>query len=138
MRVFSLFFAVLLLTACAEQEAPPHLVEVVTDKVVSEPYQPKSEYVGRLQARDDVAIQARVTGYLLTRDFREGDFVEAGTVLYTIDSSEYDAALARAVADLASALAGQANAQPGSDQRRNQPLLGDQPIQMTVFGPNRF
>lgn len=99
------------LVACAEEAPPPHVVEVVVDKIVTEPYQPKSEYVGRLQARDDVAIQAKVTGYLQTRDFREGEFVQAGTVLYTIDSSEFDAALARAKADLASALASQANAQ---------------------------
>jgi membrane fusion protein (multidrug efflux system) len=83
---------------------------VVVDEVIAEPYLPKSQYVGRLQARDDVAIQARVTGYLLSRDFREGDLIQAGAVLYTIDSSEYKAALARAKADLAAAIANQANA----------------------------
>jgi membrane fusion protein (multidrug efflux system) len=101
--------ALLLLTGCAEEVSPPRVVEVVVDEVVLEPYRPKSQYVGRLQAQDDVAIQARVTGYLLTRDFREGDFIEAGTVLYTLDPSEYEAALARARADLAAAIANQAN-----------------------------
>jgi membrane fusion protein, multidrug efflux system len=110
-RVFAIPLLAVFIVACADEAPAPHVVEVVVDKVLSEPYQPKTEFVGRLQARDDVAIQARVTGYLLSRDFREGDFVEAGTVLYTIDSSEYDAALARAKADLASARAGQANAQ---------------------------
>lgn len=99
------------LIACSEeaQQRPP--VQVVIDEVVSEPYQPKSEYVGRLQARDDVGIEAKVTGYLLTRDFREGQFVERDQILYTIESSEYEAALARARADLASAVANQANAE---------------------------
>jgi len=60
------------------------------------PFRPKSRYIGRLQAQDDVAIQARVTGYLVSRDFREGELVEAGDVLYTIDASEYEAARARA------------------------------------------
>ena len=95
---------------CAEDAPPPRVVEVVVDEVVEEPYLPKSEYVGRLRARDDVAIQAKISGYLLSRDFREGDLVEAGEVLYTIDSSEYEAALARAKADLAAAVANQANA----------------------------
>jgi membrane fusion protein (multidrug efflux system) len=67
--------------------------------------------VGRLQAQDDVAIQARVTGYLQSRDFREGELVEVGDVLFTIDASEYEAALASARADLASAIANQVNAQ---------------------------
>ena len=110
MRIYLALLSVVLLFACTEDVPPPPVVEVVVDRVVAEPYQPKREYVGRLQAHDDVAIQARVTGYVLSRDFREGDLVDAGTVLYTIDSSEYDAALARAKADLAAALAAQANA----------------------------
>jgi membrane fusion protein (multidrug efflux system) len=98
------------IAACTEEAPPPRVVEVVVDEVIAEPYLPKRQYVGRLQARDDVAIQAKVTGYLLTRDFREGETVEEGAVLYTIDSSEYEAALARAKADLAAAVAAQANA----------------------------
>jgi membrane fusion protein, multidrug efflux system len=101
----------LLLLACTPEAPPQRVVEVVVDEVVSEPYQPKVQYVGRLQAKDDVAIQARVSGYVLSRDFKEGQLVDAGDVLYTIDDSEYQAALARAKADLAAAIANQANAQ---------------------------
>ena len=100
-----------LLLACTPEAPPQRVVEVVVDEVVSEPYQPKVQYVGRLQAKDDVAIQARVSGYVLSRDFQEGQLVDAGDVLYTIDDSEYQAALARAKADLAAAIANQANAQ---------------------------
>jgi len=100
-----------LIAACSEETPTVPVVQVVVDEVKSEPYQPQSTYVGRLQAQDDVTIQARVTGYLATRDFREGELVEAGKVLYRIDNSEYDAALARARADLAAALASQSNAQ---------------------------
>ncbi len=67
------------------------------------PTSPRSEYVGRLQARDDVAIQARVSGYVVSRDFREGQLVEEGDILYRLDASEYDAALAKAKADLTAA-----------------------------------
>ena len=100
----------ILVTSCAEEEAPQRVVEVVIDTVKLEPYQPKFRYVGRLIAKDDVAIQARITGYLESREFREGDFVKAGDVLYRIDPSEYEAALARAAAELAAARATQANA----------------------------
>lgn len=100
---------VLLLGGCTQEQPPPPVIEVVVDYVLLEPYQPKSQYVGRLQAQDDVTIRARVTGYLLSRDFREGDLVAAGDVLYTLDDSEYMAALARAKADLSATVANQAN-----------------------------
>ena len=108
---YFLLAAVVLLTGCADEQPERPIVEVVVDKVVLEPYRPQSEYVGRLLARDDVTIEARVSGYLLTRDFREGEVVEAGEILFTIEASEYEADLARAKADLAAALANQANAQ---------------------------
>jgi len=108
-------------TACSEEAPPPRVVEVVVDEVTAEPYLPKSQYVGRLQARDDVAIQAKISGYLLSRDFREGELVQAGDVLYTIDSSEYEAVLARAKADLAAAIASQANA--SRNYKRGKELL---------------
>ena len=72
-------------------------------------------------AKDDVAIQAQVTGYLKSRDFREGELVEAGDVLYVIDSSKYKAGLARAKADLAGAVANQANA--ARNEKRGKELL---------------
>jgi len=111
----------LLIAACSREAPPPRVVEVVVDRVVKQPYQPKSEYVGRLQARDDVAIQARVSGYLQSREFDEGQLVHEGDVLFTLDSSEYDAALARARAELAAAVAAQSNAE--RNFRRGEELL---------------
>lgn len=121
MRSVPLSLMLVLLSACAREEPPAPVVEVVVDRAVEIPYQPKREYVGRLQARDDVAIQARVSGYLMTREFVEGQVVQAGQVLYTIDASEYDAALARARAELAAGLAAQANAE--RNYRRGSELL---------------
>lgn len=114
MRYLYLLLAALLLglfSACSEDAPFRPTVRVVVDEVVQAPYQPRSTFVGRLEAREDVAIQARVTGYLTARNFREGELVEAGAVLYTLDSSEYEAALSRAKAELAAAVATQANAQ---------------------------
>jgi membrane fusion protein (multidrug efflux system) len=121
MRLFFVVTAIALVSACAEEPPARPMVEVVVDAVVLEPYQPESEYVGRLEARDDVAIQAKVSGYLLTRDFREGELIQAGEVLYTLDASEFEAALARAEADLASAVASQVNAQ--RNYKRGEELL---------------
>jgi len=111
----------LLLTACTEESPERPMVGVVVDTVRMEPYSPKSKYVGRLFAREDVAIQAQVTGYLKSREFREGELVRAGDVLYVIDSSEYRAGLARAKAELAGAVANQANA--ARNEKRGRELL---------------
>jgi membrane fusion protein (multidrug efflux system) len=119
--IAAFILGIALLAACSSEEPQAPMVEVVVDSVVLEPYQPTFRHVGRLQAENDVAIQARVTGYLLSREFREGELVKAGDVLYTLDASEYQAALARAKADLASAMANQANAQ--SNFARGQELL---------------
>jgi membrane fusion protein (multidrug efflux system) len=119
--IAALGLAIALLAACAREAPAPPMIEVVVDTVVREPYQPIYRHVGRLQAENDVAIQARVPGYLLSRDFREGELVTAGDVLYTLDASEFEAALARAKADLAAARANEANAQV--NYQRGQELL---------------
>ncbi|MCB1729420.1 MAG: efflux RND transporter periplasmic adaptor subunit [Halieaceae bacterium] len=106
------------LLACSPTPQPQRSVEVVVDAVVEKDYQYSTKYIGRLRARDDVAIQALVTGYLMSRDFQEGALVEAGDVLYTIDPSEYAAAMARAQADLAAAIALQANAERNYNRGR--------------------
>ncbi len=110
-RRYLLLATLMWLPACTEEAPPPRIVEVVVDAVIEQSYQPRTRYVGRLHARHDVTILARATGYLKSWDFREGDTVTEGDVLYTIESSEYEAALARARADLAAAVANQANAE---------------------------
>ena len=48
-------------------------------------------------------MRARVTGILLTRNFSEGAAVKKGQSLFTIDPAPFEAALARAEADVAAA-----------------------------------
>jgi membrane fusion protein (multidrug efflux system) len=119
--IAALILGITLLSACSMEAPESPMPEVVVDTVVREPFQPIYRHVGRLQAENDVAIQARVTGYLQSRDFREGELVSVGDVLYTLDASEFEAALARAKADLAAARANQANAQ--INYQRGQELL---------------
>jgi membrane fusion protein (multidrug efflux system) len=118
--------SIVLLAACTEEAPPVRVVNVIVDSAVLEPYRPKSEYVGRLLAQDDVTISAQVSGYLLSRNFEEGTLVEAGDVLYIIDASEYEAGLARAKAELAAAVANQANAE--RNYKRGLELLPKQAI----------
>ena len=123
MRSLHIVLLLTLLIGCTQEPPPAPMVEVTVDTVVRDPYQPKSSFVGRLHAIEDVSIQAQVTGYLVSRKFREGETVEAGDVLYEIDPAGFEAELARAKADLAKAKATQANAK--RNFRRGEELLPD-------------
>jgi membrane fusion protein (multidrug efflux system) len=61
------------------------------------------EYVGQTIGSREVEVRARVTGILLSRNFTEGARVKKGQSLFTIDPKPFEAALARAVADVAAA-----------------------------------
>lgn len=51
---------------------------------------------GTLQAANSYSVTSLVEGTILTADFEEGDQVEAGTVLYTIDDSDMSSTLEQA------------------------------------------
>jgi membrane fusion protein (multidrug efflux system) len=59
------------------------------------------EYTGQTAGSREVEVRARVRGILLSRNFTEGARVQKGQSLYAIDSAPFQAALAKAEADLA-------------------------------------
>src|SRR4051794_20038000 len=71
----------------APQAPPPPQVTVA--KPVSYPVQSYYEYNGYLRPVKSVDVKARVKGLLEEVKFVEGDEVEKGTPLYTIDQREY-------------------------------------------------
>jgi membrane fusion protein, multidrug efflux system len=82
---------------------PPAAVSTMT-------VQPKAilaplEYTGQTAGSREVEVRARVKGILLSRNFTEGSTVKKGQSLYTIDRASFEAALAKAQADLAGARA---------------------------------
>ena len=93
---------VLVLTACADQEAPAVAIpEVYVAGVVQQDVPIYMEIVGQTRGSQDVDIRARVEGFLDTINFTEGAFVRKGDLLYQIDPKPLQAALAKAKADLA-------------------------------------
>jgi RND family efflux transporter MFP subunit len=68
--------------------------------VVSKPLQTKivdwDDYVGRFEAINSVDIRPRVTGYLQSIEFHDGQIVHKGQVLFVIDPRPYQAALNQA------------------------------------------
>lgn len=61
------------------------------------------EYTGRFVAKQRVEIRARVSGYLDSVHFAEGQLVDAGQLLFVIDQRPFIAQVERARADLARA-----------------------------------
>lgn len=63
------------------------------------------EFAGRFEPSASVEIRARAAGHLRSIDFVDGDLIEAGQLLFTIDPGPYRTALEEARARLASAVA---------------------------------
>jgi membrane fusion protein, multidrug efflux system len=82
---------------------PPPEVNVVT--VTPQALPVSQEYVGQTAGSREVEVRARVTGILQSRNFREGGRVRKGQSLFTIDAAPFEAAAARAEADVAAAQA---------------------------------
>ena len=82
-------------------EGPPPLVTVAAATL--QDVNPAAEYVGHIEAIQAVDIRARVEGFLEKVNFKEGDFVQAGQVLYLIEQAPYKAKVAADKARLAQA-----------------------------------
>jgi len=86
----------------AESAAPPPPA-VNAAPVLIKPIRQWDEFSGRIEAVQTVQLRPRVSGYIDSVNYREGDEVKAGDVLFTIDARSYRAALAQAQAQLARA-----------------------------------
>jgi multidrug efflux system membrane fusion protein len=95
----------LLVTAC-EKSAPgqaggaPPAPPVTVNQPVFRDVVEWDEYQGRTEAVSSVEVRARVTGYLDSVNFKDGDEVKQGDLLFVIDARPYQADLDRAEADL--------------------------------------
>ncbi len=63
------------------------------------------EYTGRFEASEQVEIRARVSGFLDSLHFRDGDLVKKGDLLFTIDPRPYRLSVDVSRADVARAKA---------------------------------
>jgi membrane fusion protein (multidrug efflux system) len=110
MRFIGLVLAGLLLsvvsTAYAQAPAGPPSVGVVRAQQTA--ITETSEFIGRVQAIDRVALTARVTAFIDQRLFVEGTEVKQGDLLYRLERAPFEAAVQQqeaAVADTSARLA---------------------------------
>lgn len=102
----AVLLAAAFLPAC-KKSGPPATppVPVTVTPVVRQNVIASQQWVGLLDGFQNASIQAQVTGYLLTQNYQEGSIVKKGDVLFTIDPRPFQAALAQAQAQYASAVA---------------------------------
>ena len=103
-----LLLTALALSACGEKPqqpaaaaAPPVTVAQPVKRTVTD----WDEFTGRFEAVEEVQVRARVGGYVTNVEFKDGDMVHAGDLLYLIDSRPFEAAAAEADGQLADARA---------------------------------
>jgi len=122
--IIVLFFSTgLLITACQKEEAPkepppPTEVTVYTTKAENVPI--FQIYVGQIYGAKDIAIRARVEGFVEGIHFKEGSTVKAGALLYTIDRQPLEAKVAAQKGHVANARTQLAKSE--SDLNRYRPL----------------
>lgn len=131
-RALCLILAAAALGACGHKDKPPAALPEVT---VSAPL-PKDvvdwdDFVGRFEAVDQVDIRPRVSGYLQSIGFKDGEVVKKGQLLFVVDPRPYQAALDQAKAQGARAQAALANAKTALD--RGQTLLTARAISQEEF-----
>ena len=89
------------------------------------------EWIGSLDGSENAEIRARVTGYLMKRDYQEGGLVKKGDALFEIDPRPFEAAVAEAKSQLEQGKAVQLASQSEAD--RNKELFNKKVISETEY-----
>jgi membrane fusion protein, multidrug efflux system len=99
-------FIAILAVGCGKQEANtnaarPRPVPVIVSKVAQKTVPEQIEAIGNVEAYSTVSVKPQISGPLMKVHFQEGDDVQKGQLLFTIDPRPFEAALAQAEAALA-------------------------------------
>lgn len=115
------------LAGCGKEEtvsaAPP---EVLVMEAATRDVPVYREWIGTIDGSENAEIRARVTGYLMKRDYDEGSFVKKDTLLFEIDQRPFEAALAESKSQLEQAKAVQLAAQ--AEKERSDKLFDQKVI----------
>ncbi|RDL50165.1 Efflux pump periplasmic linker BepF [Ensifer sp. M14] len=93
------------------------------------------EFIGRFEAVDEVAIRARVGGYLDEVNFTDGALVKKGDKLFVIDQRPYRTALSQAEATLESTRSSLAFAE--TQFKRTESLTGTGTLSVSTLDDHR-
>ena len=96
--------------ACARKPAPPPAPTVTAATPLKMNIVDWDDYDGQFEAPQSVDVRPRVSGYLISVGFKDGDFVHKGQRLFKIDPRPYQAALDQAKGQEAHAVAARTDA----------------------------
>ena len=101
-RRLALVAAFMLVAAPAwAQGGPPQAMPVSISEPIAKRVTQWDEYSGRFDAVATVEVRARVSGFIDKLHFKDGQWVNAGDPLFTIDKRPYEIAVESAAADVA-------------------------------------
>jgi membrane fusion protein (multidrug efflux system) len=102
--IFSLFTAAFLLSCgnkqSPQQQGPPPAVPVTVAEVTSTDAVYYDEYPGTVTALNEIKLTSQVSGYVTDINFKDGQDVKKGQLLYSIDAEVYKANVEQAIANL--------------------------------------
>lgn len=93
------------------------------------------EYSGRFEAVASVEVRARVSGFIDQVNFKDGQIVQPGDLLFTLDKRPFQITVESATADVAKALA--QVEQTGADVERAEPLIRNNTISGQTYDLRR-
>ena len=118
-------------TTKSKGSTPPPAPELTVSQPIARDIIEWDEYLGRFDAVEEVKMQARVSGYLTNVNFTDGQNVNAGDLLFTIDPRPFERALEQAKAQLDQTKVQVSNA--ALDVDRGRPLLKREIISRKTF-----
>jgi membrane fusion protein, multidrug efflux system len=102
-----------LLSGCSKSGSEPPRFgpqEVLVTEVIQKDVPIVKEWIGSLDGSVNADIRARVSGYLVSQNYKEGTLVHQGDLLFQIDPSTYEAVVEQAKSALAQSQANQLQA----------------------------
>ena len=126
--LYASWVALALIAGCSAKEekpAPPPL-GVTIAPVVQKDVPIHQEWVGTMVGNVDAEIRPKVEGFLLTRLYTEGSYVEKGQPMFQLDKRQAQAAVEQATGNLERARAALSQAQ--IDVRRFTPLVAQRAV----------
>ena len=135
----AMFLSATIFTGCGSdenkqaQQRPAQQVKVM--KVIQRNTPLASEYAGHIIGLEEVKVQSKVSGNVVEKFFKGGDYVNAGDLLFRIDSRQYETQILQAQASLAETEINLQNAR--RDLQRDEDLLKEQAIAEQVVTTQR-
>ncbi|MBW2158082.1 MAG: efflux RND transporter periplasmic adaptor subunit, partial [Deltaproteobacteria bacterium] len=123
-----LFIVLVLFISCSKKEEQPRLLvpDIPVFETQAQEVPIYQEFVGQVYGYKDIAIRARVEGFLEDIHFQEGSPIAKDTLLYTLESQKFEADVAAKMSRVAEAQTMLAKAK--SDLNRIKPLAEEKAV----------